>query len=442
MKQLVILLILSLLAVACSDNEALNCYHRAQQLAEQGDAPQALKLFRQATDWASTDSLQAAVCSDMGDLLFNEGLQEEALGAYLRAYEADQRIADTIATVRDLCNIANVYRTREADDSCLYFFRQALQLVRQQEDVPAKASIESQMAGYYLWHKKFDQARRLLLPLLADTAELSGGLCFMAADLYRQTGPKDSARYYCNLLLNEEETGLRQMAHKWLAKLLMAEGRYDEAARHLEQYELLTDSLMEETDTEALRRVSALYDYTEHERQNAQLEQRVILAVAIVVLLAVALVALLLYFSRRRLYYRLKLQRLEQLLADYRQRSAEDATAQPHTALADTPIGKRIGRLLSDPAQPIMTDEDWRILEATIEKVSPGFRNRLLSFHSLSTQELRISLLLKAGTTPAGIAQLTSHSKQSVSSTRSRLYAKVFGRKGTPAQWDEFVQSL
>ena len=50
--------------------------------------------------------------------------------------------------------------------------------------------------------------------------------------------------------------------------------------------------------------------------------------------------------------------------------------------------------------------------------------------------------LTRPGFPPAATPRLTARSKQSVSSTRSRLFLKVFGRKGTPAEWDEFVMSL
>ena len=51
-------------------------------------------------------------------------------------------------------------------------------------------------------------------------------------------------------------------------------------------------------------------------------------------------------------------------------------------------------------------------------------------------------MLLRLGKTPTDIAQLTAHSKQSVTNTRSRLFEKTFGRKGTPADWDRLVSSL
>jgi hypothetical protein len=231
------------------------------------------------------------------------------------------------------------------------------------------------------------------------------------------------------------------MAHKWLAELLMAEGHTQEAMMHLEQYELLTDSVQQEIDTEALRRTNALYDYSRRARQNARLQVRLAVAVAAVVALVALLLATAFWYSRRRLYYRLRVQQLEQLLSDHRRRD-EQTTERQQQILTQTPIYRRIVQLLSDTAPKPLTDEDWHILADTIDKTHPDFTRHLNEFHRLTPQELRITLLIKAGIAPADIARLTSRSKQSVSSTRSRLFLKVFGRKGTPAEWDEFVATL
>lgn len=37
---------------------------------------------------------------------------------------------------------------------------------------------------------------------------------------------------------------------------------------------------------------------------------------------------------------------------------------------------------------------------------------------------------------------LAAHSKASVATTRSHLYQRVFGKKGTSGDWDEFIWSL
>lgn len=441
MKPTLLILLSTIFLAGCTANQGRQSYEEALRYIEQGDAPQALACLKEAAELTTDDSLCLAIYNDMGHLLFDEGLQEQALGAYQNAQEISRAMADTLGMAYAQFDIANIYRTRDDDDSCVYYFDTAMSLALSQGDSLLATDIRNQQAGYYLWHKDYERARQLLSPSLSHDEEMTGGTCFMAADLYRQTGPADSTRYYCKLLLQNEETGLRQMGHKWLADLLLSERQVEEAAKHLQQYELLTDTLMQETDTEALRRISALYDYSQREQENARLEQRNIIAVAIIMVLILVLVAAMLYFSRRRMKYRMKVQQLEHLLADYRQRD-EKATERQNGIMADTPICRHINRLLSDSRQPSMTDEDWHILEDTFAKIHPTFLSRLQTFHKFSSHEMHICLLLRLGLQPAALAQLTAHSKQSVSSTRSRLFEKVFGQKGTPAQWDEFILSL
>ena len=434
MKPILLILLSTIFLAGCTANQGRQSYEEALRYIEQGDAPQALACLKEAAELTTDDSLCLAIYNDMGHLLFDEGLQEQALGAYQNAQEISRAMADTLGMAYAQFDIANIYRTRDDDDSCVYYFDTAMSLALSQGDSLLATDIRNQQAGYYLWHKDYERARQLLSPSLSHDEEMTGGTCFMAADLYRQTGPADSTRYYCKLLLQNEETGLRQMGHKWLADLLLSERQVEEAAKHLQQYELLTD-------TEALRRISALYDYSQREQENARLEQRNIIAVAIIMVLILVLVAAMLYFSRRRMKYRMKVQQLEHLLADYRQRD-EKATERQNGIMADTPICRHINRLLSDSRQPSMTDEDWHILEDTFAKIHPTFLSRLQTFHKFSSHEMHICLLLRLGLQPAALAQLTAHSKQSVSSTRSRLFEKVFGQKGTPAQWDEFILSL
>ncbi|MBQ7572426.1 MAG: hypothetical protein IJT19_09350 [Bacteroidaceae bacterium] len=431
---------LLLLLGACRGDVAQRYYEEGLSLMEEGDAPQALERLRKAADHARTDSLRVAVYSEMGQLLFAEGLQEQALVAFRQAHDADCRLGDTVGLICDLRDIGNVYRTREADDSCRIFFEEALRLTEMSGNREQRLEVGSQLAGYHLWHGHYEEARRLLLPALQEMPD-NAGLRFMAADLYRHTGPQDSAHYYCRSLLGEEAVVHRQMGHKWLAELLLRDGRTDEAARHLEQYELLTDTLQQEIDTEALRRTNALYDYTRRARQNAHLQTRLVLAIATVCVLVSLLLAALFWFSRRRMYYRLKVQQLERLLDEYRNRDEQVADRQQQI-LTQSPICRRIMQLLGDSAPKPLTDEEWHILRDTIGKTHPQFFRRLGEFQRLSPHEIRISLLIKAGIGPADIAKLTAHSKQSVSSTRSRLYEKTFGQKGTPAQWDEFILSL
>ena len=147
------------------------------------------------------------------------------------------------------------------------------------------------------------------------------------------------------------------------------------------------------------------------------------------------------YYRKKREVFRLRLQQMELLVAEH-QNKPERINAEERDTLSQTPIMLHIQGLLADIHQPAMTTADWQQLEALFSQSLPHFLPRLQEFCRLSLQERRVSMLLRLGKTPTDIAQLTAHSKQSVTNTRSRLFEKTFGRKGTPADWDRLVLSL
>lgn len=457
----ILLAILLAVVCACSQRQAgLAEYHEALELMDRGDAPSALRQLQRASELASTDSLRALVQSQMGTLYFSQRLLDRSLQSYRRAYDIDLEAGDTVGLIYDLRDIGNVLRaTAGSEDSCLACFEEARRLAIASGNLPMQRDVESQMAGYHLYRNNLVEARRLLLPAMEHIGDANqSGLLFMMADLYHREGRRDSATFYYRQLLERGNLYTRQAAHRALAEYCMADGKTDEAMHHLRLYELLSDSVHRENDAEAMRRTSALYDYTLREQQAHRLGQRLTLAVAAVLLLAVSLAAILLYFSRRRMHYRLKVQRLEQLLENYRRNlnsqpydRDSQSPVQPNGTLAepvgarnlkDTPIFQKIDRFLADAHQPAMGDDDFHLLADAVEQHFPGFLSRLQEFCHLTPQERRVCLLLKLDLSPAAIAQLTAHTRQSVTNTRSRLYKKAFGRQGTPAEWDEFVRSL
>ena len=86
--------------------------------------------------------------------------------------------------------------------------------------------------------------------------------------------------------------------------------------------------------------------------------------------------------------------------------------------------------------------QDWGELTQLLNSIYTGFTEKLYSLYSMSEHELHVSLLIKMHLQPKDIAMLTAHSKESIATTRSRLYSKVFGRKGSSKDWDDFILSL
>ena len=89
-----------------------------------------------------------------------------------------------------------------------------------------------------------------------------------------------------------------------------------------------------------------------------------------------------------------------------------------------------------------LTQQDWTELTEVVNGIYTGFTEKLYSLYRMSEQDYHVSLLIKVRIQPKDIALLTANSKESVASTRSRLYSKVFGMKGSSKDWDDFILSL
>ncbi len=110
------------------------------------------------------------------------------------------------------------------------------------------------------------------------------------------------------------------------------------------------------------------------------------------------------------------------------------------TTLFSTPIYLRTKEYLNDGRS--MNQTDWQELTEAVDGLYSGFSEKLFSLYRMSEQDYHVSLLIKVRIQPKDIATLTAHSKESIASTRSRLYQKVFGKKGSTKDWDDFVLSI
>ena len=113
---------------------------------------------------------------------------------------------------------------------------------------------------------------------------------------------------------------------------------------------------------------------------------------------------------------------------------------QAETVIFSSDIYHRIQECLNGGRS--LSHHDWTALAEMVNSIYTGFTEKLYSLYRMSEQDYHVSLLIKVRVQPKDIALLTAHSKESVASTRSRLYLKVFGKKGSSKDWDDFVLSI
>jgi len=113
---------------------------------------------------------------------------------------------------------------------------------------------------------------------------------------------------------------------------------------------------------------------------------------------------------------------------------------QAETVIFSSEIYHRLQQCLDSGRS--LSHQDWTQLAELVNSIYTGFTEKLYNLYRMSEQDYHVSLLIKVRIQPKDIALLTAHSKESVASTRSRLYTKVFGQKGSSKDWDDFVLSL
>ena len=476
----------------------LSYYYAGRIYSDLEDATQALDYFQKVLECEPQDSLAALAHSQMGSLLLRQRMVTASIEHVQAAYEYDVQQADNTGMIFDLRDMGNAFRCTEDEvDSCLTYYEEALRLATEQGDTLMQEELKGSIAVYLIQTDSLQAAWQLLHPLLVDInqrdASSASTLRSIAAEYYLKTGNTDSACIFFEQLTESGTLYAKQEAYRQLAKHSLAKGNLQKAADLLHNYDKYTDSIAITMQAEALSQADALFNYRLREQENEQLTKAMtktknIATAAIGLLLLCGFTMLFLHErnKRKQIAQQLHMERMKEVQEQQYKRSLiyieenekkmkeleeqMEKAGQENTLLRKTiqklkyanelasiqmqehqqadkqvkssAIYQRIQIRLNNKESIGMNDEIWKELEEVVEQAYSGFLKRIEDLCPLNWQERNLCLLLKAGFTPSNIAILTAHSKQSISSTRSRLYERSFLEKGTPSQWDEFILSI
>ena len=479
-------------------------YYAGRIYRDLGDAPQALDYFNNTLDAlpSSSDSysLKSKVYSQIGTLFLYQDIYDEALKMFKEAFHYDLLLEDSVGMSYDLRDMATSYRCLNQIDSAIYYYGKANDLALALHQQRFVSMIQSQMAGLYIQLKKYDLAKQFLQSSLSYQHKADkSGIFSVAAKYYHQLGTKDSAAYYYTQLLDFGTIYAKQAAHWGLAELAIDNNHEQDAIPHLRAYMQCVDSIRKITDREAIRQMRSVYNYKLREKEIAHLKSKneqtkliIISLLSLCAILASITFAYIQYFKLKQLQLTIRLKKIKRLKDKLYSRSVQfieenkrkieeleimerkflevdqinttlkeqlnaliiytnkqikldlNRREQSQAVLFKSEIYLHIQRQLkiNDRSKRMLSDEDWKELEKLVNSTYNGFKENLYDIYNLSLFEYRVCLLIKINIQPIDIGKLTEHSKESISSTRRRLYEKVFHIKGAPKDWDDFIYSL
>lgn len=478
-------------------------YYAGRVYRDLEDAPQALGYFEKAIEASPKNAgykVKSKIYSQMGILFLYQKAYDEALRAFKEAKKCNIQIKDSANIVFNLRDIADSHRCINQNDSALYYYRQSYNLANILRNHNLMVMVQSQIVSLYTELEKYDLAQQALQPSLDSLDYPSkSGIFSIASKVYHKTGRIDSAIYYYKELLECGTIYAKQTAQKGLAEIALDHNNPQEALLYLNQYMQSTDSILKITDTETIRHMTSLYNYQLREKENKQLKTRnehkqklIIYLLSIGLFMLTLSSAYLQYNRRKRLQLSTQLEKLQQLKKEQYRKSAifieenkrkieeleqkllkvnETNKAlkdrlkeqiemtlcvnkqaeielarrkQAGVALLESEIYKHIQEQLrtAKTSKNLLSSNNWKELEKAINETYEGFTENLHKLCVLNEHEYRICLLIKINTSPTDIAKLTTRSKEAITSTRRRLYEKVFCKEGHPKDWDEFIFSL
>ncbi|MBR3625294.1 MAG: tetratricopeptide repeat protein [Bacteroidaceae bacterium] len=475
-------------------------YYMGSAYRDLNDAPRALDYYQKAIDAMPGDvhlRVKSKVYAQMGELFIYQHLYEEAIKPLKASYRCDSLMNDTIGMIYNLADLANSYRGMGDLSNALRFFDSAKRLADIYGDINYSNLISSQIARLQISLGNYQDALELLeLPLKYIDSTNVRSIYAITASAYYALGRLDSASYYYNKLKEINDVYAQRTSNEYLARIANAKGHPEEAMDFITNYEIWNDSVQKITVSESLSRMKSLYDYSLRERENTrlseenmQIQRRTWLVSTLLVLVLSLSIIGFMYYTAKRRSLRKKYELLSKLLSeeqknglDYVQRNEckiheyqsqillyeKEKTAMTEqleaykkqyelaNQMADIKRHQKensknivfqsdIYKKLTEqciPAEKHLTADDVKAIEEILNLAYPDFISSLHSFGKMSDTEKQVCYLRKMQLSPSDIGILLNRAKSSISSIRSRLYEKAFGKSGTSEEWDKILDSL
>ncbi len=480
---------------------AMAYYYAGRVSKEKGDVVRALNYFYKAEEaYTRLKNLPmlSVVHSQIGWIFNARRICSESRHHFLKAYEYDDLLNDTLGMVEDLRDLAISYVWDDNEQEALEVMKRAHGLAWKKQLIRKMLEIEKEMAYTYkdlgMYDSAFIYIQQPLLNL--NLMEEPYSVYNLLSLLYLKAGDADSATFYAKKLLRDQDLYGQNAAHKILTEMELMNGNEKSALHHFKNYYVLEDSIHKRTVTDAIVQANSLYNYQLFERENfllkAKNQSKFTWLVIITSVLAIVLFLSVIYFqnnNKKQLEHKLQYEKLERIFQENKHRTKQyvernnliinkleedlksvssenkdlrlQLESERDRLLVDTTISQleiekhdRTARMILDSdiykvfnhlarqKMQLPSKEQWETLRNLLNTHYSSFLDRLNDINKLSDIEEQVCMLVKLEMKPVDIASLTARSQSTVSSIRTRLFKKFFGKNSSPQEWDNFIQTF
>lgn len=301
-------------------------YYAGRVYRDLKDAPRALDYFQKALESSNEDTdyrLVSLMHNQMGMIFLYQDIYDKALSAFNEAYHYSKLSKDSTLMVYYLRDIGRAYAGLNKVDSALSYYNKAEQVSRKINNLYLISIINQEVTNIYTQLGEYDKANNAIKVSLHTLEKYPAPYYATLADIYYETGEIDSAKYYYTKLLSTGNHYHKQGGYAGLSKIARKQGKYVDALHYIDKYLIYTDSIQKTIQTEAVRKVNALYNYNLQEKEVNNLkviaqEQRIwiISLVAGIITILMTLLTITIIHQQRRKQKKIQAERQEEKLQE------------------------------------------------------------------------------------------------------------------------------
>lgn len=421
-----------------------------------------------------------------------KGLHKDALRYNKLAYGYAKQAGAQVTEVYSLRDIGRSYRDLNRNDIAIPYYQKAAKKAKTIDDANLYNMVMEELAGIYIEEGRLDEAYAALnTKFLATTDKDIASHYYIWAMYFEKIGQLDSAVAYDKRGMKYSDVSIKRDVSLDLARLLMKQGKHNEAIKYYEQYSVYSDSVTASELNETSDMLSQVEKNIDIERKNTILAETktnltILLSIIIFTVIVVSLI-LIKHYSNVRKRIREQQERANNYLSQLQEtgmqkmKRNEERIAQLETELSVsneklTEIRKSLMRneaemlakqnehmlfkekhrelLIADlgdtdvyklyhTPNAVPSSADYHRLVEALNKAYNNFTKRLKEFYpDINDNEVWICCMVKAGLSSKEICNISPYSYSSLGMAKSRLYFKMFQKKGGAKDLDHFIKEL
>ena len=421
-----------------------------------------------------------------------KGLHKDALRYNKLAYGYAKQAGAQVTEVYSLRDIGRSYSYLKQNNTAIPYYRHAAKKAKAIGDANLYNMVMEELAGIYIEEGQLDDAYSALnTPFLATTDKDISSHYYVWAYYFEHTGQLDSAVAYNKRGMSYSNNTEKRDACLDIIRILNKQGKRDEAMEYYDKYSVYSDSVTASELNETSDMLSQVEKNIDIERKNTVLAETktnltILLSVIIFTVIVVSLI-LIKHYSNVKKRIREQQERANNYLSQLQEtemqkmKRNEERIAQLETELSVsneklTEIRKSLMRneaemlakqnehmlfkekhrelLIADLADTdvyklyhtpnaVPSSADYHRLVEALNKAYNNFTKRLKEFYpDINDNEVWICCMVKAGLSSKEICNISPYLYSSLGMAKSRLYFKMFQKKGGAKDLDHFIKEL